>query len=311
MRKPNTSFNVFVYNTPMCLIITTTKIASQFLLKYYWESKKTSSSEFTLSYESGEWAIDNAKLDFSSMEKEEEYLALKSWLIDKDLKKEVIILIRNPWDRFVSAFIQDYIKPIFADEETYHLLGTLLLESGPHIERIPSEEIKKHIDKWNSPKVFDKLSTIYDASIDFGSIDETLDINSTLNNVLASLIYRIISQDNYTVLNKHNSKYHLPILNLIHTIPQKNISVVDIDKADLTKILNKFEVGNGKSLHAYHTSKGMGDVVKSAFLQIEKLNDGLGEKYVRNVSNCLADESMAYEVLQKFFNEYKKKNKLE
>ena len=138
-------------NTKFCLIINTTKIGSQYVRKFNHYENKEGVPDTELNVElvikkdnSIKWHIDNGG-DKISKEHLSDYNALDSFL-NGTITKDVIILIREPFERFISAFNQDFIKYIFnPNTDCLHFLGLSILKN---------KENKSLYEWWSNNQVY-------------------------------------------------------------------------------------------------------------------------------------------------------------
>jgi len=103
--------SVSAYDTSMFLLINSQKIATQFVNAFFKDSCEQHIIEHD--YEESIWKILDSKLDRDGIGHPiKSHISLESFLNTDTFTKDVIILIRDPWERWKSAFHEDFLKPI-------------------------------------------------------------------------------------------------------------------------------------------------------------------------------------------------------
>jgi len=279
------NFTLYVYDAKMYMLITSTKMASTYLMNYYNQiDTPVEQNLFQINYTPTDgWLADPLN---DSLKDSSAHINLTQFLNKGSIKKDVIILIRDPWSRFLSAFIEDYIKPLFLDRGSFHLLGSLLLESGPNCPGFEESEIEEYKKNWNTPQIFEDLHP--DESTDFG--EHHLKYTGELMNVIYALTYRRLSQYDFKVFQVNHNKYHSLISNILNTSKQKNLLIVDIDKYKIDTLLNKYEIGITKNTsELWYSAKGMKQVLKKVLLS--KDDTKIGDS-VTMIEEALEDETL-------------------
>lgn len=204
---------------------------------------------------------------------------------------EILFLTRDPYKRFLSAFVQDYIKPLF-DNNSRNIHTRLLMEyvfnDVSLYQNVP----------YKRDTVRDVFLQKYTSMEDSGWLwenDDSEDLSSDMVLFCIQAITRkVLNSGDIGIMTGHNSIYHMRIRNLIDWAPTDNIRLIDIDNQSLSGALNKYEVGI-KQMDPIHTTKNLtkrvDDVIKSE------------PKMYKYILNELHDEQLAYTILNKNFGD--------
>jgi len=121
----NDSVNLSIHSEEDVLIITIDKIASSFIREYY---EYNSYQDLPPNIHLPKFVINPSELvghkheyltnipSDTTNEKLISTIKNVELFLKQEFTKDILILIRNPWKRFISAFIQDYIKPLFNNQ---------------------------------------------------------------------------------------------------------------------------------------------------------------------------------------------------
>lgn len=280
------------YDTKYALILTTEKVASTYLLHYFKDYIITAENdEYNESIDipnlTFEWDITKSKagkwtIQHDSNLKDDDFLDKKNKTIDLflkgKLKKDVIILIRNPWERFVSGFLQDYLKPIYTNPITFFFIGTTILDK---------DEDTSMYDWWIKNK-----SIIENVSND-NEWPEDIIFVKCLNYIFKNIIKQWFESGS-NVFFGHNSPYHIKLLHLLFNIKNRDtIKIFDIDTADLDTIFGKYFPG-GKIMGKKHVTGRYKDILNSVF----KNNDEDLKQIKEHIVNKIQLEGSAYATLK-------------
>ena len=282
-----------IYDTKYALIITSEKIASSYLNKFFRNEFIQSDTDgdgmglsislpqlkFDYTFDAsnvGKWDVDIGGSTDESILKKSENLKL---FINGKLKKDVIILIKNPWKRFVSAFTEDYLKSIIINNHPHVLFqyGASCLKKD-----------KELYDWW----IYNK-SLINRFKMLQQTTPETKELSSDENfyKCIRYIIHDILMNwhnFNTNIFDGHNSMYHSKILHILFNIKNRNkIKIFDIDCNDLDKVFSKYTIGT-KSLGKVHTSGYFRNILESI------LNDETSVKLKEEILNNIEHELASY-----------------
>lgn len=222
------------HSTENLLIITAPKIASSYIRDYFklWkDGKHTTDVSISIDPEI-RYHIrtnDTTKLvenDFKKLFKEE-------------LDKDVLILIRNPYKRWVSAFAQDYIKTWFELDKN---LTQFLLEIVLKHETI-QPHLLKEFRKFNIN--YDKYPFVEwngDPELKIESLKYVHYIKLFTTSILINYV-QMLQSNQIRFYDNHNSCYHPLVENLIRS-KKANFRILDIDEMDLKSILDLYQLDN-------------------------------------------------------------------
>ena len=277
----NGNFSAFIGNG--VIVFAALKMATQYL-GHWFNSKPI---DFEIKYlHDGTIEVTNGHFDKPS----KEHTLIEDVFNNKNKGFEILFLTRDPYKRFLSAFVQDYIKPLFQNNsKNIHarLLMEYIFNDVSLYEKVPykRDEVRDlFLQKYNT--------------IESGwnwENDNSEDLSSDMVLFcIQAITRRVLNSGGIGIMTGHNSLYHTKVRNLIDWTPTNNIRLIDIDNQSLNDALNKYEVGV-KKLQPIHTTKKLtkrvGDVIQSE------------PKMYRYILNELNDEHIAYTILNKKFGD--------
>ena len=268
--------NIRACNTKFCLIINTLKIGSSYVKTFKKLENFTGEPDGTFIVEySNRWFVGK-----TSHNQDLNYDALDSFLNDT-IKKDVIILIRDPYKRFISAFNQDFIKPIFNDVYNLHILGLSILKNN---------ENQSLYDWWESKNLSYSQSNVIAGpnsnNIYYDDLDKTFKL--CIEGIIKSII-NSWAKSKCDVNYNHNILYHPIIVNMVFKNKNK-FKIFDIDDVDMNDIFGKYLAGI-QSIGSPNESNFTKRIVSDIFNNNDTLK--------KNVKNQLKLECMAYGSLKK------------
>lgn len=233
MIQPSTTHHneneISVHNQKHCLVITTQKIATQYLDRFF---NDISPSNFKVRRLEHKWSIDiDDTLANENSQIKKHYDGIDLFLNGK-LNKDVIILIRDPWIRFKAALHEDYIKPFTtaSNRNIIQLLGMIILKSNQNYSSLKN---------WIDNRYMDTINGRWNDNEDEEFINSLTEIYKEL-----ILIWWITD---YSIQDGHNRPYHDLILRILLNNPNKQkVKIFDIDKVNLNEVLSKYSVGRKK-----------------------------------------------------------------
>lgn len=261
-----------VYSSKMVMVVTTLKIATQFL--NVWFSKppfevqanfrSDGSVNFVLSKNKSDEAV-------KGVEK------LQKVFNGKERGTELLVLTRNPFKRYISALNQDFIKPVFKSNigtQSYmNVMLEYIIKDGESYVNFPyskEERMSRYLELTRNRVLHDvQINDEYIKSIP----------KEYLEFICFNIITRIVSQPNYEIFKGHNGEWNTPLLQLLNFIKNpKQIRVIDIDTQNLSAALSKYEIGT-KSLDPIHTSKNITPLLEKIILALNT-EDMLNEEII-------------------------------
>ena len=261
-----------VYSSKMVMVVTTLKIATQFL--NVWFSKppfevqanfrSDGSVNFVLSKNKSDEAV-------KGVEK------LQKVFNGKERGTELLVLTRNPFKRYISALNQDFIKPVFKSNigtQSYmNVMLEYIIKDGESYVNFPytkEERMSRYLELTRNRVLHDvQINDEYIKSIP----------KEYLEFICFNIITRILSTPNYEIFKGHNGEWNTPLLQLLNFIKNpKQIRVIDIDTQNLSAALSKYEIGT-KSLDPIHTSKNITPLLEKIILALNT-EDMLNEEII-------------------------------
>ena len=261
-----TSFTV--YNAKMVMVITTLKIATQFLSEWFSKPpfevhanfKDDGSVNFVLRNDETDEAL-------KGLEK------LQNVFNGKERGTELLVLTRNPLKRYISALNQDFIKPVFISnigtQGYLNIMLEYIIKDGESYINFPytkEERMSRYLELTSTRALHDvQINDEYIKSLP----------KEYLEFICFNIITRILSRPNYEIFKGHNGEWNKPLLQLLNFIKNpKQIRVIDIDTQNLSAALSKYEIGT-KSLDPIHTSKNITPLLEKivSTLDIEEALD--------------------------------------
>lgn len=273
---------LILHSTEKYILVTNPKIATQFILRHYTKNhSKDELSQYDLEFTDNKWMINTIDSPhYTSTVDSNEYIDFSKFLSQNtSLEKDIIFLIRNPWERFKSAFIQDYIKKYFWVNESI------------------KQELKIiEIDVKNNPIKYEAKPNInqrFDEFInhDFGiqthshhikdtDTDEFLkEYSDVIEHIIQFKLYEII--DTHKIIyTTHNQPYLSMICFLIlYYQNNKRIKIVDIGAQNLSEVLNRYDM-KSEIYPPYHTAYFLSNLIHKV---LEKPNMKKTLEYINQV----------------------------
>lgn len=264
--KPNIDISVCVFDTPQCLVLTRQKIGTQFVRTIFKEELNMNlvppEYDITPAY-SINW-IDNKfeitrkypSIDFS--EKFDYHLeSFDKFLNKPNFDKDVVVLIRDPWKRFISALTQDFVKPFIGPNNSriIEVFGQVILTEDELDWWINN---RHEIDRFIHDQ--DRLETPSDKFIEcFGKIVEKL-IEGWY-------------KGKYPILSLHNSEYLSIIESILKSTPNLNkVKIFDIDEVDLNDVFSKYKT-NSEKTEKQNVSNILTEITINAFNKLNNVKE--------------------------------------
>lgn len=265
MIKPD--INVCVFDTPNCLVITKQKIGTQFIRSVFHE-------ELTMNLVPPEFDITPAyiinKVDgkfeikqkyppqINYSEKFNYHLeSFYKFLNKSDFDKDVVILIRDPWKRFVSALIQDFIKPFTSinNSRIIEVLGQVILSEDKLTwwinNRNEIDAFTKDEDRLQIPS--DKFIECFECIVEY----------------ILEGWYR----GNYPTFSLHNGEYLYAIELILKSNPNSNkVKIFDIDEVDLNNVFSKYKT-NYEKKPKQNSSNILTEITLRALTKFDNIKD--------------------------------------
>ena len=250
-----------IFNTDKFLLFTRQKIGSSYVTKQYQRMYNLDDGD--MNSKQLPWitldSIDLASFRFGyprETNDETALLLLKdievTWnaFINKSSKKDLILLIRHPRDRFISAFYQDCISPLLSnnDSSNYLTLRNML------IGKISTEDFIKFENEYLNQRS-DGLSWLYNGDR----------LNAIIAKAITSHVIQLFQMSNLSIETAHNHYYLYKYEYLLtsNIIDNSKIKIIDIDSTNIASVLNKYDV------HKFPTTKenpsGWRMIIKSVF----------------------------------------------
>lgn len=267
-------------------VISATKMASTSIREFYGYNQYSHIHLpcFNLDYIDGKWKaeIQDFNIDESVDNIPEQVINANdsfNKLINGKLSKDIIVVIRNPIKRFLSAFHEDYISPI-KDLNVFKLFGGLLLNSKSiDMDKARLCEIKSHINNMDISLLNSQDSDINEDLINYLDRD-------TLN-LIASILLKEYSIKKFPIWYNHNTPYHSTLLPFINDL-NNNVIIVDIDEQNLSNQLNVYE-DNPRLLKKLNKSTAMSNSLNYVF------NERMNNEFILAE---LQNEILSYNILK-------------
>lgn len=275
-----------IYNTENAIVFTARKIATQFLDKFY-RTYIDNNIQCTFTIQKNGDRNGVQVVSPAGITKDSEIVSYLRKVVNNDysIDKEIVILIRNPWERYTSAFIQDYIKPmIYHTSPSDNLFFNFIFNDDfmYNKHKIDIKNKKTYID------VFRRY--VENRKINFNRVVVD-DITREVIEFLIKSIILIDSNNTREYLNgDHFYFYHTPILELIQDA-NINPKIIDIDEYNLSDELSKYKK-TPKKLDKYHSSNELTDI----FNNLE--GSTLFDEYKKNIQKELQHEIDSYNKLK-------------
>jgi len=270
--------NLLIFQNDNSIFITTIKIGCRFIsntLKkpYYNHTINSSSGPFTLSN------MDESLLnEFNKNEVDvDNYMETikKDWnsILNKTSKKDIVILYRNPYKRFLSAIIQD--AELIFDWNVFIYLKSLLLNLGYSAKDID------YLHKFKNGNMIDK-------SIDADELKKMLYI-----------VYKIFIDD--MILNGANG-YHSGTTFSSYMNPISYLLTSDIIDINKVKLFNLDDGSDGISnyLKSIESTPSLNRYSHSN--KIDIVESILEEQTSEKIDYLIKDEILGYSILENLKN---------
>jgi len=249
--------HVRVSDTKFCVIINHTKIGTQYVRTFNHAEKRAHEpdTEFNVTLQFNKDGVSDWKIEtggeITKSHHLADYDALNNFL-NGTITKDVIILIRNPYERFISAFNQDFIKSLWNFNNDYlYFLGMSILSKDKKDERLYSWWIKNRqmvqqycIPNWERQMGIDEMYM------------------ECISAIIKSIIYSW-KEATYPIDYKHNNSYHPTIVSMVFNNKNK-YKIFDIDNTDMNDVFGKYLVGNtslGKPNESNYTKQIVSDII--------------------------------------------------
>ena len=232
--------SVVGFDTKHALIITKQKIGTNFVMSFFISEGIYSSPNMFISYDviKSHWNIEYAsKGHIKEGESFQRHKQSMNSFLNGETRKDIIILIRNPYERFKSAIIQDLVKSyITPGPFGLATLGSYILEN-----EVGSKD--KRTMWWKDNR--DKIGELSENMDNFTKDEEHGEVSQDcLRIIFKALLSKWASETNKIDL-PHNQPYHTTIQNMIIGARNtKNIKLFDIDKVNLNAVFSKYTVGS-------------------------------------------------------------------
>ena len=232
--------SVVAFDTKHALIITKQKIGTNFVMSFFISEGIYSSPNMFISYDviKSHWNIEYASTGhIKEGESFQRHKQSMNSFLNSETRKDIIILIRNPYERFKSAIIQDLVKSyITPGPFGLATLGSYILEN-----EVGSKD--KRTMWWRDNN--DKIGELSENMDTFTKDEEHSEVSQDcLRIIFKALLSKWASETNKIDL-PHNQPYHTTIQNMIIGARNtKNIKLFDIDKVNLNEVFSKYTVGS-------------------------------------------------------------------
>lgn len=251
-----------LFNTDKFLVFTRQKIGSSYLTKHY--QCMYNLTQIDNSFKQLPWLnlnpLDLSVPSFEYPQKVTDEVIIPllndckvTWseFTNKSSKKDLILLIRNPINRFISAFYQDCISHLIRDktETNYIILSNILRGKIRN-----SDYIKFQNTFFNEGK--DELLWLYNSS----------GLNKDIAKEIISYAIKLFQISNLSIETVHNHYYLYKYYYLISSniVDNSKIKIVDIDVINIASYLNQYDVYNFPTSHE-NKSKDWGLLIKNEF----------------------------------------------
>jgi len=285
-------------NTKFSLVLTHMKVGTQYLGRFKELEQKRSGNisnavlmgdiRVNLEFKDNKWI--RADDDLSNPNLKSEYEVLDSFL-NGTIIKDVIILIRNPYERFISAFNQDNIKGLFTKHNKFHVWFFVL-------------SILKNIDSSDADILwwYTNKELISDINLDvdesklktkFKHSPQDFEIFLSIFQKILEEVITMWDKSNESIFSLHNQIHHQNIILLLSNNKNLNkVKIVDIDETNLDDVFSKYLVGVGEKLGKKNVGGFTKDIIKRIFLEREKRQTG------RDIVKLLELEILSYDLLR-------------
>lgn len=238
MSKPSTANNrLVVFETNKFLIITKQKIGTQFTKAFFEKEFEerlgeelmhvTAEFEIVVNEDLGRWDVNDIE---KIQDNAEAFIGIKKnlskFLNEENYNKDVIVLIRNPWKRFISALIQDFIKPFIYQVDNsrpLEILGQMILTG---------DDLKWWVDYRNEIVMF------------VDDQDALVEHPQTLKDCLVPITEELVRgylKGEYPLQCYHNESYHPLISSILLSNKNKDkVTIVDIDETNLNLVYSRY-----------------------------------------------------------------------
>lgn len=288
-------------------LITTQKVASTWVLKYYnkknypnkppvldelyspqlyWDEKK---EKWVISTQGD---VDIKDLDFSK-EHLDALSTFNKWINGK-ITKDVIILIRDPQLRWQSAFIQDYIRGFFQQGfNNFNFNMRTILRTS----KFSNGDIYK---AWIDNPYNLSGNNIHHPEDIVNYQEEKFNLQCEGVKVLMKEYLVEVMNNTHHIWQNHNKLYHTLLLQILSEIKSKdNVKIIDIDKSNIEKVMNKYEVGASTG-YGRHNESGVLRRLLREVINDEIQGDNVLCNFGSIIHSKLRFEQNSYNLLLKY-----------
>lgn len=283
---------IILHSTKQYILVTNPKIATQFILRHYTENHlKDELSQYDLNFNNN-WLLSTVDSPhYSSTKDSNEYIDFNKFLSnDITLEKDIIFLIRNPWERFKSAFIQDHVKKYFwVSNDVNQELKIISINVRNNPTRYQSKSnINQRFDEFINHRT--EIQTHSHKIKDTDTDEFIKDYSDVIEHIIQFKLYEVF-ETNKVLYTVHNQPYLSLICFLIlYYQNNKRIKIVDIGTQNLSEVLNTYDMKD-KIYPPYHTAQFLSTLV---YKVLEKPNM---KKILEYLNQVLRIEREAYLIL--------------
>ena len=284
---------VAVLDTPFCLVITTQKCGTQFLGSFFSAENGTYQLALYYNNKTGKWNTHDTSHSELDYEKSQSEVSFLKFLNDTQFNKDVIVIIRNPWERFVSAWYEDYLKPLLESPNQHipYLVGLGILDNIPDALYQDSTAFRRKHEMITLVSFWKEHGQEGIANYHRGK--DTDFIFKLCLELICSFMVKSYIVSNLFVQQGHNHPYHTLLSSILITSPNlRKVKVFDIDEVDLNEVFNKYVAGSSNDVGYRNASKES----KKDYLYTV-LNEEATLK--RDVTDALAQEILAYQSIKR------------
>lgn len=266
-----------------CIIFHGPKLCSSTISK----ANGYASLNFDITFDKSTFSIELSNLSKKSELSTEQLISYETIIKDIEaiksdtIKKDIIILYREPWQRFVSAFSQDYIKQFISDinnQISHNGVINPFLSTWFDSKGISNSDRREVLGFINENKSFHKIS------------NKLIPIRNQIITLLVS-----DSLINSNIFTGHHKPY-LPIIsNFISRLSRSKskVKLLDIDLINVSNYLSKYD-SVYKSIEYINKSTELNNIVN-----IEIIKQMSQSTYIRQkiLSSLYYEQNYYYEML--------------